>query len=444
MKQKIKTLEDKRMALNLLLFTIVFALAGAVKSIVGDAYRSYLKISNKTASNELSMLIGFAMLILVIALLTVKWFGHKKVFIAIAIAMLIGFILPIYYHSYLPIAVSSAVLHLGDKAFDIMMALVIMAYTNKENRIITFTKVIILNVIVEAVVSMFDGKLVVWKFKQLIGTTYDKANALTAHTGKMTPDQLAFYIESYKFVLWIAVAIVIVMIILLAMMKEKKEDYNGVQELTVDKIEKVRFDKSIFKNKYIICWVVYSVSMGVESNFITPNLAVYFNNILHISRGATSTILSFKSIGMLVFLLVTPYMVKKMGNIKSFALLIFLSGPVMIAMGMGNVFVPATAIVMGAAIFLRYGFTHAVHPVQDSLQLLLVKKENRPVFLAIITGINAIISIIIGFIGAKTLFTTAAGYHDLFYGFAVVFILCGIMLYIVFDKKYNIKLDYEH
>ena len=258
----------------------------------------------------------------------------------------------------------------------------------------------------------------------------------------MTADQLAYYMESYKFVLWIAVIILIAIIILLLMMKEKKEDYRGIQELTVEKLEKVKFDKSVFKNKYIVCWVIYSVSMGVESNFITPNLAIYFNRILHISRGTTSTILSFKSIGMLVFLLATPYIVKKMGNIKSFALLIFLSGPVMIVIGMGNVFLPATAIIMGAAIFLRYGFTHAVHPVQDSLQLLLVKKENRPVFLAIITGINAIISIIIGFFGAKTLFSTARGYHMLFFGFAVVFILCGIMLYVVFDKKYNKSLEY--
>ncbi|WP_297518651.1 MFS transporter [uncultured Clostridium sp.] len=442
MKHKIKSLEERRMSYNILLFTIVFALVGGVKSIVGDAYRSYLRLSNKAASDDLSMLIGFAMLILVIALLAVKWFGHKKVFIAIAISMLIAFILPIYFHSYLPIAVSSAVLHLGDKAFDIMMALVIMAYTNKDNRIMVFTRVIIINVIVEAVVSMFDGKLVVWRFKQLLGVSYDKADKLTAHTSKMTPDQLASYIESYKFVLWIAVAILVAIIILLAMMKEKREDYRGVQELTTEKIEKVKFDKSVFKNKYIVSWVIYSVAMGVESNFITPNLAIYFNRILHISRGATSTILSFKSIGMLVFLLATPFIVKKMGNIKSFALLIFLSGPVMIVIGMGNIFLPATAMVMGAAIFLRYGFTHAVHPVQDSLQLLLVKKENRPVFLAIITGINAVISIIIGFFGAKTLFNTARGYHMLFFGFAIVFILCGIMLYVVFDKKYNKTLEY--
>ncbi|MGL5575023.1 MAG: hypothetical protein ACRDCW_05640 [Sarcina sp.] len=64
--------------------------------------------------------------------------------------------------------------------------------------------------------------------------------------------------------------------------------------------------------------------MGVESNFITPNLAIYFNNILHLSRGTTSTILSLENVGMLVFLLATPYIVKKLGNIKSFAILIFL------------------------------------------------------------------------------------------------------------------------
>lgn len=439
--QKINEIEVKRFARNIILFIAVYAIMGGVKSIVGDAFRSYIRLSNKTVSQELSMFIGFAMIILVIMLVLAKKIGHKTVLIIISISMIVAFIASAYFTNYYVIAASAIVVHLGDKAFDLMMALIIMAYTNKDNRIITFTKAIILNVIVSAVVSMLDGKIVVYKFKQLLGISYDKANAMTSNVGSFNSYEISKYMQSYRFVIWIAVAFTVVALILLLMMREKKEDYMGEENLLENIKQKEKFDFSIFKDKYVIAWIVYSTAMGVESNFITPNLTIYFNRILHISRGATSTIMSAQSLGMLVFLLATPYMVKKMGNIKSFALLIFLSGPVMIMMGMGNLFVPFTAVVMGVSIFLRYGFTHAVHPVQDSIQLLVVKKENRPIFVAIIAGLNAIISIIIGFMGAKTLFSTAHGYHMMFYGFAIVFMLCGILVYVVYNKKFDKSLE---
>lgn len=435
----IKFNNAKRMGLNVLLFTFVYAIMGGVKGIVGDSFRSYLRIINPTVSRELSMFIGFAMIILVISLLAIRKIGYKKVLIMIAALMILGFISSLYTKNYYILGVSTMLLQLGDKAFDIIMALVFMSYTTSNNRIITFTKAIILNVAFSAFITMFDGKVVVYRFKQLLGISYDKANALTTHTALLNTNELTKYLNSFRFVIWIAIAFIIVAIILLSFMKEKKEDFSTSPEEIKQQVINVKqsFDFSILKNKYIIAWIVYSTLMGIESNLVTPNLAIYFNRILHISRGTTSTILSVQSIGMLVFLLLAPYTVKKMGNIKSFAMFIFLSGPVMIIMGLGNFFLPFTAVVMGASIFFRYGFTHAVHPVQDSLQLLLVKKENRPIFVAIITSLNSIISIVIGYFGSKTLFTSIHGYHILFFGFAIVYMLCGILIYLVYNKRYN-------
>ncbi|MGL5417719.1 MAG: MFS transporter [Clostridium sp.] len=429
--------DDKRSKLNIILFTIVFAIMGGVKGIVGDAFRSYLKLSNDKASNELSMLIGFSMIFLVIALLFIKKVGHRNMFMIITILMGIAFVLAIYSKDYYAISFSSIILHLGDKAFDIMMALVFMAYTNKDNRIYVFTRAIILNVLVGIVVKMFDGKIAVLHFANSMGITYDKANKMTAHVGVFKGQVLLNYIDGFKFVLWIAVILTIGVLILLSLMKEKREDYIK-EEGIIEEIGKIK-EKAKIKifNKYTTVWIIYAVLMGIESNFITPNLEIYFNRMLHISRGETSTILAMQSLGMLVFLVLTPWMMRKMGNIKFFGILIFLSGPVMIVMGLGNFFLPWTGLVMGISIFLRYGFTHAVHPIQDSIQLLIVKKEMRPIFLAIITGINAIISIIVGFIGAKTLFSTLRGYENLFYFFGAVFMVSGIMIYITFKNKYN-------
>lgn len=433
----IKTNEEKRFKLNIILFTIVYAIMGGVKGIVGDGFRSYLKLSNNKASNELTMLIGFAMVFLVIALLLVKKVGHKNIFIIITALMAISFITVMFTRNYYMISISAIILNLGDKAFDIMMALVIMAYTTKENRIFVFTRAIILNVLVGIITKLFDGKIAVLYFAKKLGITYDKANLMTAHAGKIKGQALINYIDGFKVVLIIAFVLTVIALILLSFMKEKKKDY--IEEETVFDIEKIKRKiniKELF-NKYTIAWIIYAVLMGIESNFITPNLTIYFNRMLHISRGATSTILAMQNLGMLVFLLITPWAMKKMGNIKFFSILIFLSGPVMIVMGLGNLFLPLTGVVMGAAIFLRYGFTHAVHPVQDSIQLLIVKKENRPIFVAIITGINAFISIVVGFIGAKTLFTTLFGYQLMFYFFGAVFMFSGILLYIVFMKRFN-------
>lgn len=87
-------------------------------------------------------------------------------------------------------------------------------------------------------------------------------------------------------------------------------------------------DFRIFNNKYIIIWIIYSYRLDLT--LISPNLAIYLSEYLHIERGVISTLISAKSLGEVLLLLVTPFLVKKLGSVKAFSLLLLFSAPLIL------------------------------------------------------------------------------------------------------------------
>lgn len=428
---------DKRIFKNLILFTIIYTLMGLIKGLNGDILMSYIHLELPKISKSLTIFIGISMLLLVLAIIAVRYIGYKKVVFIITALLIISTIGIMHTHNTFIGTVYFIFIELSHKAFVVVIPLVLMAYTNKENRISVFAKAIFLNVAGETVASFFDGKILVLKFKSMLGISYDQANNLTKHVSKMTPLQLADYTQAYKFVIWICISLSILLLILLLFVRESKADYRNNALGTDRLIPKDKSELKIFKKKYIIVWIIFIALLEIDSNLVSPHLPVYLNRVLHISRGTTSTLVSLKSLGMMVFVILSPKLIAKMGKIKHFSLFLMLSVPLMIILGLGNFLGQGMIIILGIVIFLRWGCTHSYHPTMETLPLTFVSKGARPILSAAITLMSALVSIAVGFFGKHYLFKTLNGYHYMFYLVAVVYFICSIMIFVVYHKEYD-------
>lgn len=326
-------------------------------------------------------------------------------------------------------------MELGHKAFLAIIPLILMVYADEKKRVSTFSKAIFLNVLGVTIATFLDGKLVVLKLKYALGISYSSASELTSHVNKMNPTQLNAYISSYRFVIWISCILAIILFFLILFTKEEKIDYKNTVFDLENSLNKSTLDA--FKSKYIIVWIIFICFLNIDDNLVGPHIPVYLNRILHISRGTTSTLISLESIGMMLFVITAPWVIKKLGRIKHFSLFLFLSVPLMLLIGFGGIFGAYMPVFIGMIMFIRWGCTHSYHPTMSILPMTFVTKENRPVLSAIVTLIAGIFSIIVGIFGKYYLFKNVNGYHEMFYIIAVVYPIASAMIFITYRKKYD-------
>lgn len=426
--------ETKRIDKNALLFTLSFGVMGGIFGLINDAFRSYIRIVNSDVSKNFTIYIGIAMIILTLVIISINKFGFKKILIFLELLIMVAFFTAITIPNSYILPLDIIALQLGYKAFNFIIILVMVSYSSIGNRIFRFARALLLYVFIEAIVSMFDGKLVIYIFKNFLNITYAKANLLSKNIDKLSSLQLHSYLISYKIVIILGILLTIFSLSFLLFIKEKESDFRDPIQFNNWK-EKIGayIDFGIFKDKYIIIWIIYSTLMSLDSTLIAPNLAVYLSNYLHIERGVVSTLISAKSFGEVLLLLITPFLVKKLGAIKAFSLLLLFSAPLMLLLTFGT----STILVIGIALFFRYGFTMATHPIQNSLELLLVKKNLRAFLVASTVALDGIISSFVGFYGKKVFFYSASGYQSLFMIFTVVFVISAILIYFGYRKRFK-------
>lgn len=430
--------ETKRIDKNALLFTLSFGVMGGIFGLINDAFRSYIRIVNSDVSKNFTIYIGIAMIILTLVIISINKFGFKKILIFLELLIMVAFFTAITIPNSYILPLDIIALQLGYKAFNFIIILVMVSYSSIGNRIFRFARALLLYVFIEAIVSMFDGKLVIYIFKNFLNITYAKANLLSKNIDKLSSLQLHSYLISYKIVIILGILLTIFSLSFLLFIKEKESDFRDPIQFNNWK-EKIGayIDFGIFKDKYIIIWIIYSTLMSLDSTLIAPNLAVYLSNYLHIERGVVSTLISAKSFGEVLLLLITPFLVKKLGAIKAFSLLLLFSAPLMLLLTFGTSFGTSTILAIGIALFFRYGFTMATHPIQNSLELLLVKKNLRAFLVASTVALDGIISSFVGFYGKKVFFYSASGYQSLFMIFTVVFVISAILIYFGYRKRFK-------
>ena len=140
---------------------------------------------------------------------------------------------------------------------------------------------------------------------------------------------------------------------------------------------------------------------------------------------------------MVIFLFISPWVVKKLGNVIALGGLALLSIPFMLIIANGKIFGGAMVFAVGAGLFFRSGFMNCANPIMNSLPMEFISKNTRPAYNSLIFVAGGVTSIIAGQFTKFFLFKIPGGYSKAYYITAVIYTLAAILLLVVYTKKYN-------
>lgn len=403
---------------------------GAVTGITNDSYLSYLNITVPNVVKALPTYASIGTFIIAMLLLLTHKVGFKKLILLAPIFSIVGLLACIYSKNGLIITLAYIVINVGLGMFDCIYPVMFTSYTPRKERTKMFSRVMYCNLLSQSILTFFNGKIVVWKFAKSLGVSYDNASVLSENQNALSSVQLMAYSDSYKFVLWIAIALTVIVSFFLLFLKERSEDYRETpEEIQARKGEKA-FDFKLFANKYVILWILIFGIVRFGALLVTPFFPIYLNNFLHISRGTVSSIITFQTVSMVIGYFCTPYLEKKFGSIVTIAATTILCVPLMLLMANGAMFGTNVAMIVGIILFLRSGIANVSAPIQSSLPLTFVPKN-------LVSAYNSLIGIIAGIYTRYSLLKTEAGYGKAYYIAGTLYLIASILLLIVFTKKYN-------
>lgn len=428
---------DKRWKYNCAMFILCYIFMGAVTGITNDSYLSYLNITVPNVVKALPTYASIGTFIIAMLLLLTHKVGFKKLILLAPIFSVVGLLVCIYSKDGLIITFAYIVVNIGLGMFDCIYPVMFTSYTPRKERTKMFSRVMYCNLISQSILTFLNGKIVVWKFAKSLGVSYNRASVLSGNQDTLSSVQLMAYSDSYKFVLWIAIALTVIASIFLLFLKEKSEDYRETpEEIQARKGEKA-FDFKLLANKYVILWILIFGIVRFGALLVTPFFPIYLNNFLHISRGTVSSIITFQTVSMVIGYFCTPYLEKKFGSIVTIAATTILCVPLMLLMANGAMFGSNVAMIVGIILFLRSGVANVSAPIQSSLPLTFVPKNLVSAYNSLILVVNSLIGIVAGIYTRYSLLKTESGYGKAYYIAGALYLISSILLLIVFTKKYN-------
>lgn len=428
---------DVRFKRNAWLFLLSYIIAGGATGILNDSYMSYLGIVSPDLIKGLNLYGAITSLIIAVIVIYIRRCGYKKIIIGaggIGALFLLG---TVFIKNPSIIAICYTIGIVGVAIFDWVYPLLLTSYVPKEKRVKFFSLTMGANLLAQSIIMFFNGKWVLNVFASLSGISYDKAAKLSQTPDKLSGTLLANYTNAFKYIIMIAIILCFVAVLVTFFLKEKKSDYQETPEEIAEDKKARKIDFSILKSKTILLWVLYTSLISAGALLIIPYLPIYLNEFLHIDRGNVSTIMTLSSLAMFVGYAFSPWIEKKMGAITSNALATTIVIPLMLLIANGTIFGGQIVLFMSIIVFLRSGIVNATNPIQQSLQISLVPKDVQPAFNSFMILAGVVVQIIVGLFTKYFLFTLPNGYSIAYYITSAFYLIASIMLYVVFNKKYN-------
>lgn len=424
---------------NVYLYLWIYGILGAVTGITNDAALSYFDIVAPHLISGLNIFNAITALLMSLMIVTVHDIGYRKILLILPPLTSIFLFLTTVTQNQVIIMLSYIISWTAIGVYDLMYPLMWTSYVPKEIRTKMFTVVMVVNLVCQTILTFIGGKAVVWFFSMLQGISYDAASNLSAHPQAMQGVMLANYTNAYRWVL-IATAIFNMLAFFLAFfIKDEPQDYRTVGKKKAETPKEKRAAFKALINKTTLMWIAYIAGIQLGARLVVPYIPIYLNDFLHIPRGITSTINTFQTAAMFIGYFFAPFLAKKLGAIVSIAAGTLTCAPLMFLMANGRNFGTGVTlfITVGVLLFLRSGLANATMPIQQEVQMVIVDKDMRPAFTAVVQIAYAAIGIVDGLFTEFYLLRKPIGYSYAYYIATALYIIVSIILLVVFTKKYN-------
>jgi len=415
------------------MFIVIYAVVGLLGGVALDVLPTYLSATPETAelAKSMSIFLGVGFLGGAALLLLIPKIGYKFVISLACIGSMIGLGAVKYVSSVTVLAIITGVIFVGVCLFDAILPSFLTCYTTEKNKNFIFSTAIWTNIAGMTLATGLGGTLITWRFSKILGIAYEKAKELTANTDAFSALQHQSYLDAHTEVLFMFVAVAVIAFIPVLFIKQKPVDYQEVE-----KKEKEKFNWSIFANKYIVLFVVYTFLIRFGAGLITPHFSVFLSK-MGIARSTVSSLVSAQYFAMVLFVMVSPIVIKKLGKVVCLGGMALLAIPFVMLIANGQAFGTAMIPAVGIGLFFRSGFANLSSPVQQSLPMEFVSKELRPAYSSVIFVVMGASQILAGLFSRNFLLNLENGYGISYYVTAVIYISAAIMLLVVFTKKYN-------
>lgn len=261
---------------------------------------------------------------------------------------------------------------------------------------------------------------------------------MTSYIADISGDMKNAYIQGNEDVLLIMGVIAAMSIIPVLLIKEEKHDYIDINKDKEHKSISERFTeiRGLLLNKdaviYLVYWMIISFAMGLFTSYYT----VFLNRNLHIDKATSSLLVSLSYAAIVVFMLFTPLVVKKLGKVGTICSTLMLSIPFMLIIANGDRFGSAMVPMVGMALFMRAGLANLGSPADSALAMSIAPKTLRPAFTSMVNFLAGIVSIISGNFTGQILFVEQEGYRTAYYIAAALYLVSAALLFFGL-RKYN-------
>ena len=427
--------EARRDRWNLTMFIISYVLNNLVSGVLYDTYVNYLQEVSVSIATSFWAFYGYATFISAAVLLLVPKTGYKKLLLFCAVACTSALFCVVYLDWQFMLYATTLLALTGVQLHYIMLAPYVAAYTASagKNNIDWYTRTYYMGYIGYFLTTYLGGVFVVKMFSLRAGVTYEAAKELTAYIADVSPALKSAYIQGNEDVLVVTGILAALCIVPVLLIREKKEDYASVAaEAEKDHrslTEKGRDVLAVLFRKdaaiYLGYWTIISFAMGLFTSYYT----VFLNRNLHIDKATSSLLVSISYAAIVLFMLFTPMVVKKLGTVGTICFTVIGSVPFMLMIANGDAFGGAMIPAVGFALFMRAGLANLGSPAESALSMSVVPASLRPAYTSLVNFLAGFVSILSGTFTGKILFVTQEGYRTAYYIAAVLYLLAACLLF---------------
>ncbi|MDU3011627.1 MAG: MFS transporter [Flavonifractor plautii] len=418
----------RRKIWNITMFIISYALNNLVSGIIYDTYVNYMQEMARSVATSFWAFYGYATFISALMLLLIPKTGYKKLLVFCSASCAAALLSAVFMQTESVFFLTTLLALVGIQLHYIMLAPYVAVFTDQSNNIDWYTRAYYLGYLGYFLTTYLGGVLTVKMFSLRAGVTYQAAKTLTEHVDTMAPGLREHYLQGNRDVLLLVAVLALVGLIPVLLIREEREDHCIAISEQVPWRQRLREMRQALLQRdaviYLIYWVLISFGMGLFTSYYS----IFLNRNLHIDRATSSLLVSLSYLAIVLFLLFTPAVVRRFGQIVTLGGVAMLSVPFMLLIANGDRFGQFMVPVVGIALFMRSGLINLSSPVDSALSMELVPRQLRPAFASMINLAAGLASILSGWFTGNVLFVEQEGYRTAYYIASGIYVVACVLL----------------